>query len=193
MTSKRKIGTLALLASVSMAAQAGNFSYNYGQIGYELGDFEGLTLAGSFEINADVFVLVRFADLTEDVGGIDLDYNEFSIGAGYHMPVNPMTDAVFTGSFVSAEAEVAAINFLNVVVPGYKVDDDGILLCAGVRHNLNPNFELAGHIFHTTVFDSDTGFFAEARYLFDSKMSAGLSFTSSDVIDGPGINFRVGF
>lgn len=59
MFTTKKIGLIALLASLSWGAQASNFNYNYGQIGYETGDFEGLTLTGSFEVNKELFVLAR--------------------------------------------------------------------------------------------------------------------------------------
>lgn len=189
MTTKKIIGLSALLASISLGAQAANFNYNYGQVGFETGDFEGLALTGSFDINKDMFVLARFADVTDDQGGIDVDYSEYSIGAGYHMPVNPQTDAVFTLSFHSGEVDVPAFS----IFPGYKDDDTGILATAGIRHNLNPQIELAGNIFHTTIFDGDTGFYGEVRYNINNKMSAGLNYTSSDAIDGLGINFRMGF
>lgn len=188
MTTKKIIGLGALLAAFSMGAHAANFNYNYGQVGFETGDFEGLVLTGSFDINKDMFILARFADVTDDSAGVDLDYTEYSIGAGYHMPVNTQTDGVFTLSFHSGDAEV------NVPFFGTVSDDDtGILLTAGVRHQLNPQVELAGNIFHTTIFDGDTGVYGEVRYSINNKMSAGLNYTSSDAIDGLGINFRMGF
>lgn len=186
---RNKVGIAALLASVSMGASAANFNYNYGQIGYETGDFEGLALTGSFEINNKMFVLARYADVTDDSAGVDIDYSEYSIGAGYHMPVNQQTDAVFTLSFHNGEVDVPAIGFF----PGYTDDDNGIMGTAGVRFSVNSQVELAGHIFHTTIFDGDTGVYGEARYNINQQMSAGLNFTSSDAIDGLGINFRMGF
>ncbi len=185
MTTTKKIGLVALLASLSWGAQAANFDYNYGQIGYEFDDFEGLTLTGSFEINQNIFVLARYASLTEDTLGVDIDYTDFNVGAGYHMPINNKTDAVFTVSFDSAEVDI----------PGtpVSVDDTGLLLTAGVRFQVNPQIELAGGLYHVTTFDGDTGIQGEARYNINNTMSAGLSYVSSDFVDGFGINFRMGF
>jgi len=188
MTTTKKIGLIALLASMSWGTQAANFDYNYGQIGYETGDFEGLTLTGSFEINKDIFVLARYVALTNDDFGVDLDYDEISVGAGYHMPIDKKTDAVFTVSFDSAEVSVFVPFFGKVTA-----DDTGILLTAGVRHELNPQIELAGGIYHNSTFNGDTGIQGEARYNINSKMSAGLSYISGDYLDGLSINFRMGF
>ena len=189
MTITKKLGTLALLSSMSLAAHAGNFDYNYGQVGYETGDFGGLTLTGSFEINKDIFVIARYAALSNDDAGVDIDYTDLSVGAGYHMPIDNKTDAVFTVSLDNGEVDVPAIG----PFPGYTDDDTGILLTAGVRHNLNAKVELAGGIYHFTTFDGDTGIQGEARYNINNKMSAGLSFASGDYLDGLGINFRMGF
>jgi hypothetical protein len=121
--------------------------------------------------------------MTNDEAGFDIDYDEFSIGAGYHMPVNKDMDAVFTVSFSSGEFDVAA--------PGN--DDTGVLLTGGVRYNLNPQFEFAGGIYHISTFNGDTGLQAEARYNINKKMSAGLTFSTGDYLDGFGLNFRMGF
>ena len=184
MNIKKQFGIIALFGSLSMTAQAGSFNYSYGELGYETGDFDGLTLTGSFEINKDMFILARSVNLTEEVFGVDFDYTEFSVGAGYHMPIDQKTDAVFTASLVNGEVDT---------IGGITVDDNGVLLTAGVRHNLNPQFELAGNLYYISIFDGDFGIRGEARYKFNPDMSAGLSFTSGDYLDGIGVNFRLGF
>mgnify|MGYP001397640038 CR=1 FL=1 len=181
---KKQFGYIALLTSVTLTAQAGNFNYSYGELGYETGDFDGLTLTGSFEINKDMFILARYVGVSEEVFGIDFDYTEVSVGAGYHMPIDQKTDAVLTASFVNGEVDT---------VGGITVDDNGVLLTAGVRHNLNPQVELAGNLYYISIFDGDFGIRGEARYNINPTMSAGLSFTSGDYLDGVGINFRLGF
>ena len=197
MTATKKIGLIALVASLSWGAQAANFDYNYGQVGYETGDYDGLTLTGSFEVNEELFVLARYTGLSNDDTGVDIDFTEISIGAGYHMAIDEKTDAVFTVSLNSSEvdspSQTVIIGGFPVTVPGFTVDDTGILLTAGVRHNLNANVELAGGIYHNSAFDGDTGFQGEARYNINNEMSAGLSFTSGDFVDGLGVNFRMGF
>jgi len=183
----KKMGAIALLASLSWATHAADFNYSYGQLGYETGDFEGLVLTGSFEVNKDIFVIARYADTTNDDLGFDVDYSELSVGAGYHMPVNKDMDAVFTISLVDGEADA--------VILGVPVSDSdtGILLTAGVRFNLNESVELAGGAIYNSIFDGDFGIQGEARYNINKTMSAGLNFTSSDFIDGLGLNFRMGF
>lgn len=182
MTNTKKVGLVALLASLSWGTQAADFDYNYGQIGYQTGDLEGLTLMGSFELKNDIFILARYVSASVDTAGSDVDYDEISVGAGYHMPIDKKTDAVFTVSFSSGEFDAPPGN-----------DDTGFLLTAGVRHNLNPQVELAGNIYHISTFNGETGLQAEARYNINKKMSAGLSYTTGDYLDGLGINFRMGF
>lgn len=188
MTITKKLGALTLLSTLSLAAHAGNFNYNYGQIAYETGDFEGLTLTGAFEVNKDIFVLARYVAVTDDSLGVDFNYDEISVGAGYHMPIDKKTDAVFTVSFSSGEVDVNIPFFGKVTA-----DDTGLLATAGVRHNLNAKVELAGGIYHISTFDGDTGIQGEARYNIDNKMSVGVSYVSGDYIDGLGLNFRMGF
>lgn len=184
MTITKKVGLVALLASLSWGTQAADFDYNYGQIGYQTGDYTGLALTGSFEINKDIFVLARYISMTNDELGFDLDYDEISVGAGYHMPIDKKTDAVITVSFSSGDVDAGVLG---------SDDDTGLFLTAGVRHNLNTQFELAGGIYHITTFDGDTGLQAEARYNINNKMSAGLTFSTGDYLDGFGVNFRMGF
>ncbi len=178
----KKMGAIALLASLSLATHAADFNYSYGQLGYETGDFEGLVLTGSFEVNKDIFIIGRFVDATDDAPAVDVDYSELSIGAGYHMPVNKDMDAVFTVSLVDGD--------IDGPVSG---SDTGILLTAGVRFNLNESVEFAGNVIYNSTFDADFGIQGEARYNINKTMSAGLNFTSSDSIDGLGVNFRIGF
>jgi len=180
----KKMGAIALLASLSLATHAADFNYNYGQLGYETGDFEGLVLTGSFDINKDIFIIAHYADTTNDDFGVDVDYSELSIGAGYHMPVNKDMDAVFTVSLVDADIDGPVLG---------AGGDTGILLTAGVRFNLNESVEFAGGAFYNSAFDIDFGIQAEARYNINKTMSAGLNYTNSDAIDGLGVNFRIGF
>lgn len=183
MTITKTLGALTLLSTMSLAAHAGNFDYNYGQIGYETGDYEGLTLTGSFEVDKDIFVIARYTGLSSDDAGVDVDFTDISVGAGYHMPIDAKTDAVFTVSFDSMEVDN----------PAATIDDTGILITAGLRHNLNAKVELAGNIYHVSTFEGDTGIQGEARYKFKKNMSAGVSFVTGDYLDGLGLNFRIGF
>ena len=180
----KKMGAIVLLASLSWVTHAANFNYNYGQISYETGDFEGFALTGSFEINKDIFILARYVAATNDDTPVDFDYSEISIGAGYHMPVNKDLDAVFTVSLDDIEVDLPA---------GVTDSDTGLLVTAGVRFNLNESVELAGGAFYNSTIDGDFGIQGEARYNINKSMSAGLSFISSDFLDGLGVNFRMGF
>jgi len=184
MTTIKKMGAIALLASLSLATHAADFNYSYGQLGYETGDFEGFALTGSFEINKDMFIIARYVDTTNDDFGVDIDYSEISIGAGYHMPINKDMDAVFTVSLADGEIDGPVLG---------AGSDTGVLLTAGVRFNLNEKVELAGGAFYNSTFDGDFGIQGEARYNINKTMSAGLSFISSDFLDGLGLNFRMGF
>lgn len=187
MTITKKIGLVTLLASLSWAAHAANFNYNYGQIDYQSGDFDGFGVSGTFEINNEIFVRAGYIGATNDDAGFDIDYTRVSVGAGYHMPIitKTDTDAVFTVSIVNEEVDTP--------LPATSKDETGIMLTAGVRHNLNPDVELAGDIFYIDAIDGDFGIYGEARYNINKDMSAGLGFTSSDTIDGLSLNFRFGF
>ena len=175
----KKLSLVALLASLSWGTHAAGFNYNYGQIELKTGDYDGLALTGSFVINKDFFIIANYIDTTNDELGFDVDVDAITVGAGYHMPIDKKTDAVFTVSAASVD-----------VGP---IDDTGIFLTAGVRHNLNSDIELAGGVQHISAFDGESGLYGEARYNINKTMSAGLTFTTGDYLDGLGLNFRMGF
>lgn len=177
----KKVGLVVLLASISCVTHAANFNYNYGQIDYLSGDFDGFGISGSFVINNELFVRADYVGVTNDNPIFDVDYSQISFGAGYHMPIQPETDAVFTVSIVDADHD-----------PGQ--DDTGLLLTASVRHNLAHKIEVSGGAHYINVFDDDFGLHAEVRYAIDEKMSAGLGYISADDnLDRLSLNFRVGF
>ncbi|MDH5433872.1 MAG: porin family protein [Gammaproteobacteria bacterium] len=184
-----KIGIAALLAVSSATLQAAEFDYDYGQINYYSGDFDGMGVTGSFVVNKEFFVIADYIGVSESVGGFDIDYSQFSIGAGYHMPMSDKTDAVFTVSFVDASVDIP-----NIVVPGATTfDDTGLQLTAGVRHNLNATFELEGGVRYIDTFNGDSGLYGSARYKINKTMSAALKYSSGDYNDGIGLDFRFKF
>ena len=182
---KTLVFTLMLMAP--WLGHAAGFSYNYGQVEYHSGDFDGLGFSGSFVINHELFIRAGYINATDDGVGVEVDYTRFNVGLGLHMPLNPQTDGVLTVSFVSEEAETESAVFST------SVDDTGLMVTGGVRHQLNPKIELAGELFYIDALDDDLGLYAEARYLFNPGMTGGLGFTSSDTLDGLSINFRVDF
>lgn len=193
MKTANRIAHLVLLSSLSCSVYASDFNYQYGQIDYLMGDFEGFAVKGSFNITDQIFAIAGYTGASDDEAGFDIDYTQLNIGAGYHMPINQQTDAVFTVSIVDAEVEIPDTVILGIPIPGYTEDDTGVLLTAGVRFNVSPEVELAGGIHHISTFDGDTGIHAEARYHFKPNMSGGIGFSTDDYNDGLSINFRMGF
>lgn len=189
MSFTKKMGLSVLLATVSWTACAQGFNYNYGQIDYHSGDFDGLGLTGSFVLNNELFIRAGYIGTSDDDAGFDVDYTRLNVGIGLYKPLNQKTDGVVTVSIVNEEVETDAINN----IPSRSTDETGLLVTGGVRHQLDPKVELAGELFYIDAIDDDLGLYGEVRYLFKPGLTGGLGITSSDTLDGLSVNLRLLF
>jgi hypothetical protein len=184
------------LPAVSMAQEAATarpqsaqFNYSYVELGYDETDFDlgpvdvdgdGLTLAGSFEINDDWHVYASYGSADLDFG---IDVDTWTLGAGYVFPLKEDIDIYGRVLYIDTSVDAGPA----------QVDDDGLGLQARIRARITDEFELEGGLLYTDVSDTDTSLQASARYNFSESFSAALGITFAGDTDGIGISARYSF
>jgi hypothetical protein len=189
---------LAALAvpAVSMAQEAATarpqsaqFNYSYVELGYDETDFDlgpvdvdgdGLTLAGSYEINDDWHVYASYGSADLDFG---IDVDTWILGAGYVFPLKEDIDIYGRVLYIDTSVDAGPA----------QVDDDGLGLQARIRARVTDEFEVEGGLLYTDVSDTDTSLQASARYHFSESFSAALGITFAGDTDGIGISARYSF
>jgi opacity protein-like surface antigen len=169
--------------------QSAQFNYTYVELGYDETDFDvgpfdvdgdGLTLAGSFEINDDWHVYASYGQADLD-GGLDVD--TWTIGAGYVFPLKEDIDIYGRVLYIDTSVDAGVL----------EADDDGLGLQARIRARVTDEFELEGGILYVDVSDTDTSLQASARYHFNEAFSAAIGITFAGDTDGIGISARYSF
>lgn len=184
------------LPAVSMAQEAATtrptsaqFTYSYVELGYDETDFDlgpvdvdgdGLTLAGSFEINDDWHVYASYGSADLDFG---IDVDTWTLGAGYVFPLKEGIDIYGRVLYIDTSVDAGPA----------RVDDDGLGLQARIRARITDEFEVEGGLLYTDVSDTDTSLQASARYHFSESFSAALSITFAGDTDGIGVSARYSF
>lgn len=166
--------TSLLIVAFAAPTVAGELSYTYIQGGYqrvELDDISGIevdgdgyAIGGSIEVGENFHLFADYAATDFDFG---VDFDQYSLGVGYHASITNNLDAVFEVSYVRAEAEVI----------GFSVDDDGYGASIGVRSMLGERFELGGSVNYVDLGSGsdDTSLDGTARYYLTPAFAVGIS------------------
>jgi len=189
--------TAFLLPAVSMAQEpattrpsSAQFNYSYVELSYDETDFDvgpfdvdgdGLTLAGSFELNDDWHVYASYGSLDLD-GGADVD--TWMLGAGYVFPLKDGIDIYGRVLYIDSSFDGGL---------GQGSDDDGLGLQGRIRARVTDELEVEGGIQYVDVSDTDTSLHASARYHFTETFSAAIGITFAGDTDGIGISARYSF
>jgi len=193
------LGSLEVGVRVKSIPEASNF--NYVEIGYVqqkiyiLGgdvDFNGFELSGSYEINDDVFVTARYADvsLDEDIPGLKADVDGYALGVGYVFGSNRTATVFGELSYVDQSAKASD----SITGMSAKTDADGIGAVFGVRMNTSERSELN---FGLSYVDFDEGGasvgYIEFVFEFVEGFSGALNFASSDGDPSAGFGVRYSY
>lgn len=186
-----RITGIALFCALAAPALAEGPSYNYVEGAYQrvdidLGpadvDGDGFRIGGSFEIGEMWQVVANYgmADLDFDV-----DFDQLSLGGGFHAPVTDNVD--FVANFVYVRVEASA--------GGFDADDDGLGMSIGLRGFAADRLELAGFIDYVDLDDSgdDTSIRGQAWYSFTREFALGFDLSSGDDVTTYGIGARYYF
>ena len=187
------IAAISSIASFSVTAEEADLSYTHVGIGYETGDiadvdFSGFGIYGSTALNDSFFLTGSYLSIESDddlTDGFSVDKAEatgFSVGVGFHTPINATVDFVSILSYADAEIEFA----------DESEDGNGYVIAAGVRALPSDVLELSAFIDYADIEDgSETGYSLGARYFATPDVSLGLGYGSSDDFDA--ITFDVRF
>jgi hypothetical protein len=187
----RKLLGVALIFVLSPALADG-LSYNYIQLGYQQADLDddfidvdgdGYGISGSFEVGENWFIGAGYSALDFDFG---VDFDQLSIGAGYHVGMSDRSDFFATLSYIRAEASVSGLG---------SADEDGYGATVGIRGLVSDNFELSGSIGYVDLGDAGDGtaFGAEALYSFTENFALGFNVSVDDDVTMYGVGARFYF
>lgn len=179
---KRIATVLGLLAVLGLPApgMAGDFSYRWGQVTYDLADIEtddgdGFGFSGSFEVTPDIFVqgAYRFWDMDS---GLDADAWEVSVG--YRRGLDSRTDVYGTFGLGSVQFGLRIGPFL------LGTDVDYWALRGGVRYWLQEKVEVGGTAGIVAYDPGDTEFElgVNGQYYFTPRLSGFASYTVNDAV-----------
>lgn len=131
-SSLSKLAALALVAALPFAASAADgLSYNYVQGNYvrtntDAGDADGWGVNGSVAVHPNVHLFGSYAN--QKIDGINADFDQWRVGAGYNTAIGARTDFV-------ANVAYDKYDF------GGGADADGYSVEGGVRSALAQNLE----------------------------------------------------
>lgn len=190
-----KIVTVALSSFFSITAvqlEASEFKYNYVELGVAdaIDDADPtFNIAGSFDVASNVNLFASYASTTlESSGDVDLDFDRYDVGIGYHTSVNEKTDMTANVKYIGTEIELT--NGFSTASLG---DGSGYGVGIGVRHKVSDSLEAYGSVDYVDVEEAtETSVTAGGRYYFNDKISAGLGYTSGD-FDGVNGTLRFNF
>lgn len=182
--SKLLVAVLAALAPKLLWAEMNynNVEVSFIDVELDSGPFnvdgDGFEIAGSYELNDQIFLFGKWQDQSLDFG---IDGRSLEIGGGLRHSFSSKLDFVASLSYVDAEVKAGNVT----------ADDDGLALGGGIRGRVNDSVELEAGVKYVD-FDngSDTGFSFGGRYYFNSQMAFGASADFNDNADTLRLGFR---
>lgn len=183
-----------MLFVLTAPALAGDLSYNYIEVGYQnveiddVGfgssiDGDGFLVRGSFEVGDNWFVGAGYSQANFD---FNIDYDEMSLGLGYHAPISERADVFASLSFVRAEASIEGFE---------PQKEDGYGLSVGVRGMATENVELAASVGYVDLGDGadGTAFALGALYNFTDNFAVGVEVDLDEDATAYGLGARFYF
>jgi len=180
--------SIAVLIGMMSTASATDFKYSYIEGAYQDIDLDGLDgeaykVSGSYNLNSNINVIGEYTngEITNPMGGSDLNFDEAAIGLGYHTGISSATDFTANIKLVAHDNDLTG-------------DDTGYGVGVGIRHMLTDKIEVGSNIDYVDVNDiGDTTFKLNSRYHLNDRASFGLSYSTSeesnDIISG-GVRFE---
>lgn len=177
-----------------LAANAEGIGYTYADLAYVTTDIDGFDdeldgflLRGSLEIADNWFLYARYLDESVSTQGVDIDFQQYSVGGGYAWSFAENMDLYGRLGYTKAEVDVENFGFGDL-----DADDDGYELGVGVRARPIDIIELEGAINYVDLSDSgdDTSLGVAARWFITDAIALGVEGEFADDADTLGIGFR---
>mgnify|MGYP001421170604 CR=1 FL=1 len=191
MFTSRIVIFLAAMFWLPATAWAEPLSYNYVELDYlDLDtdvagvnfDGDGWAVGGSAEFAPNWYVLGRYADSELERSTIDLDLEQITLGAGYHVETGDVTSFFGNLTFEDIDIDVA--------------DDSGFGLEGGARFALGSRVELGASLKYLDVgdvVDGELGFKLSSVVDVHESIGLTLDFESIDDLDVISLGGRVYF
>lgn len=183
-----------LLLALAAPLQAGEFSYNFIDFGYQTVeiddvvpgldvDGDGFAIRGSVELSEDWFMLVSYSTIDFDFG---VDGDTLQLGGGYHTAISDRADLFVTLSYLRAEASANGFS---------SESDDGIGMRVGLRGKASDRVELEGSLGYADLGGGNDGtsFGVGALYEFTPTVSGGVTFDFEEDVTAFGVGVRFYF
>lgn len=190
------LGASTLLLAGAATAQQSPFSYNYVQGNVTQGEIGSLdyTSVGaelSLSLTDNVFLKGSVTEGESDDRVFSgpfsgkLDIQSYTLGLGYHTPINNRTDFVAEASYINNEASFR----------GFSMDSEGYGIDLGVRSMLTSALELQAALNYVdgSDMDGDIGFSVDARFYLSPKLSLSAGYFEQDEFDGLTASLRYNF
>ena len=180
---KQVVLASALLLSLGTAQAAESPRWNSASISYQSVDIDGdkltgFAVSGSKLLGEDFFVVGSYGNASDDIEGIEFDFNTLSVGLGYRYAISQNTDFFGVVSYEDVEVEVSYQG------NSESVSDNGYGLRVGIRSMLSEKVELSGSLQYVDIADeTETAFGISALYNFTEQFSAGVSYSKVDDVD----------
>ncbi|QJR80830.1 TonB-dependent receptor [Alteromonas pelagimontana] len=181
----RKFSLMATLitGALSFSALADSPDWQYVEGGYTALDIDnaggfdpdGATIGGKYMLKNNIYLSGDYSFFEDH--SIDIDM--LSLGAGYRMRINAMTDA-----YVGANYERIDSDF---------DDENGYSVNAGIRSRVTDQVELAGEIGYYDVDEGDVTVKVGANYYFTPQWAIGASYEKLDDADITQVTARYAF
>jgi len=192
MNKKIIVNTLPLLFCSFCWAEVSPHSYTFLNISYFNAevvdeDFDGLGISGSIAVADQVFLIGSVAQLESDdefnvgFGPDQIEYQQYTIGAGFYLPVAELIDFVGTLQFAEVELEYQ----------GFSEDGNGYVASAGLRAKASEALEINGAINYADIEGGgETGFSFGALFYASTNIALGASYSNSDDVDAISLHVR---
>lgn len=146
----------------------------------------GLGLTGSKLLSDNVFLTGSYIATTDDIGGVDIDLDQFDLGIGYKYAMSEQTDWYASLSYVSIEAEASA-GFASS-----NIDEDGFGIATGIRSMLTDEIEVGVDVSYVDIDEDDeTTVTLEGTYYVTEAIGLNLGYGISS--DANTLNLGVRF
>ncbi len=187
-----KFSFATLLAVLLLAANVcfgkDQIDYSYVDVLYldtelEPADGDGFAVRGSYGFNENVHFLgeITFTDIS--AFGIDVDFNTWRLGAGFHGGFSERADFIAEVTYESAEVDAGFSS----------LDDSGFGVRLGARGLVTEKFEVNGYIRHVDIDDIDTMFGAGVLYHFNDVGALLFEYETGDDLTNIYIGGRISF
>ena len=178
----KKLALAALLASAAtFSAQANeDLSYSFVQASYDWSsydvggvglDLNGWDIKGSLEFGDHFYGYTSYQDSDGDDFDFDYSYSKWTLGFGYHMPINESVDWFAQAGYVQEDAKFVDPYFYGTLLDE---SESGWNIGTGVRAMVSDSFELAGLLNYTDVNAFGAGFGMGASGIWHINQTWGL-------------------